>query len=71
MQLNYYKTTLKSGYLFPLFDMMHINGLLYIPIFLYEKDIYFLKSFYNSITAKKIVLLSVRDSVTLEEAKSL
>jgi len=33
-----------------LFDMMHINEI--ISIFLYEKDTHFLKSFYNSLTAK-------------------
>ena len=36
-----------------------------------EKDIHFLKSFYNSLTAKNVFLLSVRDSAILEEEKSL
>jgi len=52
-----------------IFDMMHINKV--IPFF-YKKDIYCLKSFYNSLTAKKIVLLlSVRDNLTLKKKKSL
>jgi len=46
LQLNYYKTILKSGYLFPLFDIMHINDRI-IPFFCMEKDTHFLKSFYK------------------------
>ena len=51
---------------FPIFDMMHINRI--IPLSYTEKDTHFLKSFYNSLTAKNsFLLLSVRDSATLEE----
>jgi len=50
--------------------LMYINEI--ISVFLYEKDIYFLKLFYNSLISKKIILLlSIRDSAILEEAKSL
>ena len=43
----------------------------FISLFIRKKDIHFSKSFYNSLTAKIILLLSVRDSATLEEEKSL
>ena len=44
-----------------LFDMMHINEI--ISIFLDEKDIHFLKSFYNSLTAKNRFVIKCNTSV--------
>jgi len=35
-----------------LFDMMHINKIISIFFTFTEKDIHFLKAFYNSLTAK-------------------